>query len=131
MPIEHLFGQSADQRFAGELDLVTLLGLGENFRDMKWAGGGSEYVFNHCDIRPALSGFGLRPQLASAQGSQGAELTFGRCGKYIQEIIAGSGRCLRLLACHDLGYGIRVGTCQQQFRRYRLNKPFRQQQDPI
>jgi len=83
MPIEHFFGQSADQRFTGELDLVALLGLGKDFRDMKWAGGRSEYVFDNCYIRPASSGFGLGLQLATAQGAQSAKLTFGRSGKYI------------------------------------------------
>ena len=91
MPIEHLFGQRADQGLAREMQMVTLLGLGEDLRDMKWPWRGSEYVFNNCNMRPTLFGARFWTEVPATQGSQSPELTFCRCCKYFKEIFTGSG----------------------------------------
>jgi hypothetical protein len=100
MAVEDLFCQSADQGLAGEVALITLLSLGENLGDMKWAWGGSKYILNNGHVRPALAGSRLRSQLAPAQSAQSAKLSFGRFSKDIEEIFAGSGRWGGVFRCH-------------------------------
>lgn len=112
MPIEHLFRQRADQGLAREMKLVTLLGLTEDLGDMKWAWRGSEYVFNHCNMRSALLGARFWPEVTATQGPQSPELTFRRCCEYFKEILTGSGCGLRFSRCHGGEYSIEVGICQ-------------------
>jgi hypothetical protein len=98
--IEHFLGQGADERFAGELEPVLVLGLGEDIRDMKGAIGRSEYVLNNCNIRLRLSRGWRGTVVTPVQGTQGSELALGGNGEYIEQIVSWRCGVLPVFSCH-------------------------------